>query len=318
MKRRTFVALAAATPALPGASAKDAALNGRWDITVPGDARKRAWWVEIRGAETAAPSGSFIGAPGGGLDKITDMKVDNGEARWSFYRPARNNNKEWRGLYKARIQGDKLEGSLEIHGTGEVTKWFGVRAPQFKPVDPASMKEGQPIELFNGRDLSGWKPVRENVPMKWTVEAGILKNAPGTTDIVSEQNFQDFKLHAEYRFGDGSNSGIGLRGRYEMQIHDDYGRPAYERGHGSIYSRIAPTTNAGRKPGEWQSADITLVGNRVSVVLNGTKIIDNKEIEGLTAIAIDPNEGEPGPFVIQGDHGAVEFRRFTVTPLLRR
>jgi hypothetical protein len=244
------------------------------------------------------------------------MKVDNGQARWSFYRPARNENKEWRGVYRARIVGERLEGSLEVQGTGQTTKWFGVRAPKFAAVDVRKLKAGTPFELFNGRDLKGWKPVRENVPMKWTVENGILKNAPGTTDILSEAKFMDFRLHAEYRYEAGSNSGIGLRGRYEIQIHDDYGKPPYNKGHGSLYSRIAPSSNPSKPAGEWQSADITLAGNRLTVALNGTTIIDNQEVEGLTAIAIDPDEGKPGPFVIQGDHGAVEFRKFTVTPLL--
>jgi hypothetical protein len=316
MQRRTFLATTAAAT-LAHAAAKDAALNGRWDITVPGDARKRAWWVEIKGAGTPNPSGSFIGAPGGGLDQITDMKIDNGQAVWSFSRPARNNNKEWKGIYKARLTGDKLEGSMEVQGTGETTKWYGVRAPKWAPVDRSKLKEGKTVELFNGKDLTGWRPVRENVPMLWKVENGILKNAPGTTDILSEQKFMDFKLHAEYRYEAGSNSGIGLRGRYEIQIHDDYGKPAYNKGHGSLYSRIAPSSNPSKPAGEWQSTDITLIANRLTVALNGTTIINDAEVEGLTAIAIDPNEAEPGPFVIQGDHGAVEFRKFTVTPLIR-
>ena len=313
MERRTFLAVAAS--GIAAGAAADSALNGRWDLTVPGDTRKRAWWIEIKDAGTGKPSGGFIGAPGGGLDQITDMKIENGVARWTFYRPARGENKEWRGIYEARVVGDKLQGSMKVEGRNESAEFFGVRAPKFPRVDPASLKAGKPIELFNGRDLSGWKPVRANVPMKWTVENGVLKNAPGTTDIVSEQKFLNFKLHAEYRYGEHSNSGIGLRARYEMQIFDDHGQAAFNKGHGSIYSRIAPSTNASKKPGEWQTADITLVGNRVTIVLNGTKVINDAEIEGLTAIAVDPHEAEPGPFVIQGDHGAVEFRKFTVTPL---
>jgi hypothetical protein len=317
MLRRTFLAAPAAVSLLPAASG-DSELNGRWDITVPGDARKRAWWVEIKGAGTPTPSGSFIGAPGGGLDEITDMKIRNGEATWSFTRPPRREFKGWKGVYTARVNGGKLEGMLQVEGEASPVKFHGVRAPKFPSVDRSRLKESTPVELFNGRDLTGWRPVRSNVPMKWTVENGILKNAPGTTDIVSERNFMDFKLHAEYRYGSGSNSGIGLRGRYEIQIHDDYGKPAYNKGHGSLYSRIAPTSNPSKPAGEWQSADITLVGNRLTVALNGTTIIDDKEVEGLTAIAIDPNEAEPGPFVIQGDHGAVEFRKFTVTPLVTK
>lgn len=309
--------VAAMVPVLRGA-AGDSEFNGRWDITVPGDVRKRAWWLEVKGAGTGSPSGSFIGAPGGGLDQITDMKIENGEIRWSFYRPARNNNKEWKGVYRARLNNGKLEGTLQVEGQGRPVQWHAVRAPKFAPVDRSKLKEGTPVELFNGRDMTGWRPVRQDIPMKWTVENGILKNAPGTTDIISEQKFQDFKLHAEYRVGPQSNSGIGLRGRYEVQILDDYGKPPSNKGNGSLYSRIQPTANASKRPGEWQTADITLIGNRVTVTLNGQTVIDDKEIDGLTAVAIDPNEGEPGPFIIQGDHGAVEFRKFTVTPLVKK
>jgi hypothetical protein len=316
MLRRTFVAASAAVSCLPAAS-KDSELNGKWDITVPDDARKRVWWIEIKGAGTPNPSGSFIGAPGGGLDEITDMKIRNGEATWSFTRPPRENFKGWKGMYRARLSGGKLEGSLQVEGEATPVKFYGVRAPRFAPVERRRLKEGKPVELFNGRDLTGWRPVRTNIPMKWTVQDGILKNAPGTTDIMSEGKFMDFRLHAEYRYQSGSNSGIGLRGRYEIQIQDDYGKPPYNKGHGSVYSRIAPTSNPSKPAGEWQAADITLIGNRLTAALNGTTIIDDKEIEGLTAIAIDANEGEPGPFVIQGDHGPVEFRKFTVTPLVR-
>jgi hypothetical protein len=157
--------------------------------------------------------------------------------------------------------------------------------------------------------------VLENKKMDWTVQDGVLKNAAGTTDIITQQKFWDFKLHAEYRVGPKSNSGIGLRGRYEVQIFDDYGEPASLHGNGALYSRILPVENASKPANEWQTFDITLVGNLVTVVLNGKNIIDHKEIEGLTAVAIDPHESEPGPFIIQGDHGAVEFRKFTVTPL---
>ena len=109
-----------------------------------------------------------------------------------------------------------------------------------------------------------------------------------------------------------------MRGRYEVQILEDYGKPPDTHGNGALYSRILPTSNASKPAGEWQTFDITLAGNMVTIVLNGTKIIDNKEIDGLTAIASDPNEGEPGPIQLQGDHGPVEFRKVTLTPLLRK
>jgi hypothetical protein len=116
--------------------------------------------------------------------------------------------------------------------------------------------------------------------------------------------------------GPKSNSGIGLRARYEVQILEDYGRPVSLHGNGALYSRILPSSNASKPANEWQTFDITLVGNHVTVILNGVTIIDNKEIDGLTAVAVDPNEGEPGPIIIQGDHGSVEFRKLTITPLI--
>ena len=110
-------------------------------------------------------------------------------------------------------------------------------------------------------------------------------------------------------------SGVKFEGHYEIQIFDDNGQPPSLHGNGALYSRIAPVVNASKPPGEWQIMEITLLGNQLTVILNEAKIIDRSEIKGLTAIAIDPNEAEPGPFVIQGDHGPVEFRRLTVTPL---
>jgi hypothetical protein len=145
-----------------------------------------------------------------------------------------------------------------------------------------------------------------------------MVNRERAADIMSEAEFWNFKLHCEFRVGKGSNSGLGLRGRYEVQIFEDYGRPPGKGGNGALYSRIVPTANASKPAGEWQTFDITLIGREVTVVLNGQTIIDHKEIEGLTAMGHDPDEDQPGPLSLQGDHGVVEFRKLTVMPLLRK
>jgi len=308
MYRRTFLAFPSVLLA-----ANSSNLNGRWDLTVPSNESKRAWWLEIKGMETPQPTGSFIGAPGGDLDPVTDISTSNGEVRWSITRPS-GKGKVWKGSYRARPEGDKLAGSLEVSGQSPVS-FSGKRAPVFRRDDPDKLKSGNPVELINGKDMSGWRAVRTNAPNLWKVEDGIMKNGPGTTDILSDAKFMDFKLHAEYRVGPHSNSGIGLRGRYEVQILEDYGQPPDTHGNGALYSRILPRTNASKPANEWQTFDITLAGNVVTVVLNGINVIDRKEIDGLTAMAIDPNEAEPGPIVLQGDHGPVEFRKLTVTPL---
>ena len=154
-------------------------------------------------------------------------------------------------------------------------------------------------------------------PLGWTVKDGIMGNTPAANNLVSEKKFWNFDLHAEFRVSAETNSGIGLRGRYEVQILDDYGKPPNTHGNGALYSRILPSENASRPSGEWQTLDVRLVGRQVSITLNGKKIIEKKEIDGLTAMANNPDEGEPGPITLQGDHRAVEFRSLVVTPLLK-
>jgi hypothetical protein len=197
------------------------------------------------------------------------------------------------------------------------TKWIGVRAPEIKEKDDGSWREEKPIPLFNGKDLAGWEALEKDRKSGWTVRNGILRAPGGGANLVSQRKFWNFKLHIEFNVAERSNSGIGLRGRYEIQIQDDYGRPPDTHSNGSLYSRIAPRVNACKPAGQWQVFDITLVGRDLTVVLNGTKIIDRQVVEGLTAMGHDPNEGQPGPISLQGDHGPVEFRNIVLTPLVR-
>jgi len=300
----------------------DASFNGRWDITVSDNERKRAWWLEVTGAGTNDLRGMFVGAPGGQLDKIPEIRIENGELHFSFqrrYRQGRGDHDALRtGRYRAKLAGGRLTGTFELEGEKDAVSWSGVRAPKPKGVGSAEWRDRPPVELFNGRDLSGWKALQTERKLEWTVTDGVLKNSPGTSDLVTAAKFWNFRLHAEYRLGPKSNSGIGLRGRYEVQIFDDFGQAPSLHGNGALYSRILPARNTSKPAGEWQTFDITLIENEVTVVLNGDTIIDRKEIEGLTAIAIDPNEALPGPIIIQGDHGQVEFRKLTLTPLVKK
>jgi hypothetical protein len=149
------------------------------------------------------------------------------------------------------------------------------------------------------------------------VKQGILTNAIGASDLETDKKFWNFVLHVEYKVGAGGNSGIGLRGRYEVQIADDAGRPPSVHGNGAIYGRIAPLINASKDPGEWQVFEIRLVGRQVSISLNGIRIMERQTIDGLTSIALDANEGDPGPILLQGDRGIVEFRKIVLFPLLK-
>jgi len=293
--------------------AADKDFNGRWDITVPENDRRRAWWLELKDAESGKPSGSFVSAYAGDLNPIDESSIKDGELHLVF-RNKRSPKPQVTHL-RAKLVNGRLEGTREVEDAAGTLAWYGVRAPKFKPVDAKKLKEGKPIALFNGKDLAGWRPLRPERKIEWTVKDGVTANVPGAVDLVTEQKFWNFKLDAEYKVGPKSNSGIGRRGRYEVQILEDYGDPPNTHGNGALYSRILPTKNASKPANEWQTVHITLVENRVTVVLNGVNIIDNKEIDGLTAIGIDPNEGEPGPIIIQGDHGAVEFRNLVLTPL---
>ncbi len=295
-------------------SAADSDFNGRWDIRVTDEARNRAWWLEVTGAGTPNPQGRFVGAPGGNMDPIPEIAVQNGVLTFAFNRGYSTPQGEVkRGVYKARFSSGKLEGTF--HAGSLTEKWIGIRAPEIKDADDGSWHEGAAIQLFNGKDTSGWLPIVPGKPLGWTVKSGILTNVAGANNLMTARKFWNFKLHVEFRMGEHSNSGIGLRGRYEVQILDDFGRTPNTHSNGALYSRIPPSVNASRKPGEWQTYDVRLVGRHVTIVLNGTKVVEG-QIEGLTAIATDWDESKPGPLTIQGDHGSVELRAVTLTPLV--
>jgi Domain of Unknown Function (DUF1080) len=297
--------------------AADKDFNGRWDIQVMNEPRARVWWLSVEGAGTHGIHGSFVGAPGGDVDAIPKIWIENGQLMWQFnkrYSPQANE-----GNYRARIENGKLAGSLTVAGYDAGNRTFeGVRAPEIKDVDDDSWTKGAPVELFNQRDLTGWHAMVPGKDLGWVMKDGALSNVAGANNLVSEQKFWNFELHAEFRLGKESNSGIGLRGRYEVQILEDYGKPADVHGMGALYGRATPSKNAGKGAGEWQTFDVRLVGRIVTITVNGEQVLTRFSIEGLTAIAHDRNEAEPGPISVQGDHGAVEIRKLTVTPLVKR
>lgn len=317
---RTAITLLLALGAC-SAWAADARFNGRWDITIVNDSG-RGWWLEITGAETDKPAGKFVTAFNGDMNVIQEISIKPGELIFGWVhteRPRDGQPERTRHLvYKARLAGDKLEGTFEVEGDRRPPlKWIGVRAPVIPDKDDGTWREGKPVTLFNGKDLSGWRSPGSGVPRGWSVVNGNLTSTGSAGNIISEAKFWNFILHLEYRVGAHSNSGVGLRGRYEIQVLEDYGRPPNAHGNAALYARIAPSENAARPAGEWQTYDIRLVGRQVTVVLNGKKVIDKAEVEGLTAVAIDPNEAEPGPIYLQGDHGPVDFRNIVVTPLIK-
>lgn len=279
--------------------------DGRWILQPDQDPKHRVWWFEVNGSK-----GRFVGFPGGDMNDIADLALKNGKLTFSFH------NKTSDLQYELHLNRGKLEGTRT--GTGGKVRLTGKRAPEIADKDDGTWTKGKPVELFNGKDLNGWKPVVDGTPSGWTVSNGTMKNMAHANNLASEQKFWNFELDAEYRIGTDSNSGIGLRGRYEIQILGDYGKPQNTHNHGALYSRIPPAVNATLPPDQWQHMHVRLIGRDLTVVLNGKTVLDKVHIDGLTAMATDAEEDQPGPLTIQGDHLEVVFRKITVTPLVKK
>ncbi|HDS06776.1 MAG TPA: DUF1080 domain-containing protein [Bacteroides sp.] len=213
-------------------------------------------------------------------------------------------------------------------GLGAETVAFkGKRIPPVGPApDLSRVKYGEPVELFNGKDLSGWELMGENKVSGWKATGGVLVNDPVQKagqphidygNLRTTGTFEDFNLKLEVNVPEGSNSGVYLRGIYEVQVFDSYGKPLDPHNMGALYSRITPSVSAEKPAGQWQKLDITLCNRHLTVVLNGTKIIDNQPVEGVTGGAISPDEFSPGPVFLQGDHGKVSYRNIVLTPILK-
>jgi hypothetical protein len=213
--------------------------------------------------------------------------------------------------FEGKPEGDTLQGQTH-DAKGERLAWTARRAPSLKR--DHEPKWGEPVELFNGKDLNGWKLQDARGKKGWRVQEGVLINADPGNNLMTEKKFNDFKLHAEFRIARRSNSGIYLRGRYEVQIEDNYNHEPDSHKIGGIYGFLTPSVNPAKKAGEWQTFDITFVGRVVTIFLNGERIIDRQTIPGITGGALDSDEGSPGPILLQGDHGPVEFRKLTLTP----
>ena len=283
-------------------------LVGRWDFKVRGSDDEYPSWLEVRESGYRTLVGSFV-ARVGSARPVSRVEFENGKLRFSV--PPQWEKRTDDQHVDGQLEGDVLRGET-TDVKGRPALWEARRAPSLKRTDLP--RWGEPIELFNGRDLAGWKPRNAGSKNGWVVNDGALQNAEPGNDLLTERKFTDFKLRAEFRYPKGSNSGIYLRGRYELQIEDNFGHEPDSHEIGGIYGFLTPIKNAAKKPGEWQALEITLVGRVVTVVLNGEQVIDRQDIPGITGGALDSDEGAPGPIMLQGDHGIVEFRTVSLAP----
>jgi hypothetical protein len=281
------------------------------------------WNLKITDADDTFASGGFdITSRGGVLSAgvvwrwgsylpVKTIEVKDGALRIVREEDAEKPGK--RDTFTARLEGETLKGTV-TYPDGTTRHFEGKRAPLL--LSKKAPVWDAPVTLFDGKTLDGWKlrdPKKKN---GWAVAGGelVVVEPKDNADLVSDRVFQDMKVHIEFNVDPKSNSGVYLRGRYEIQIEAEdphAGTPAQKTG--SVYSRIAPTENASRPAGEWQTYDIELVGRQVSVTLNGKKVVQGV-VDGITGGALNPFEDEPGPLMLQGDHGKVRFRNIVVTP----
>lgn len=297
-----------ATPVFLAAQA-GAPIIGRWDLTVQGPDYVYPSWVEVSLSGHKTLVGRFV-AGGGSARPISKVTYDNGTVRFSL--PPQWELESDDVQVTATLANDKLAGTI-TQPNGEKHTFTGVRAPTLRRTAPPVW--GKEIVLFGGTDMTAWQalPGGEN---QWNVIGGLLTNTKSGANLATKQKFTDFKLHLEFRVPKGGNSGVYLRGRHEVQVEDSpLGEPSSTH-LGGVYGFLVPNEQAHKGAGVWQTYDITLIGRRVTVVLNGKTVIADQTIPGITGGALDSNEGEPGPIYLQGDHTMVEYRNIRITPVV--
>jgi hypothetical protein len=280
-------------------------LEGRWDITVDMAGKMAPSWLEVRHSGNSTLIGQFTSVSGSARP-ISEVVFKDG--KFGFEIPPQWEKGENNFTLEGTLTGEKIAGSV---GTpdGKKYSFTGVRAPSLRRT--AAPAWGTPIKLTGGNEIKGWHAAGEN---QWVADNSILRSPKSGANLITDQKFDDFKLHVEFRIPKGSNSGVYLRGRYEVQVTDSKGMEPSLDQLGAIYGFLVPSEMMAKDPGEWQSFDITLIGRMLTLVSNGKPVITNQEIPGITGGALDSNEGEPGPLYIQGDHGPVEYRNIVITP----
>jgi hypothetical protein len=324
MKPNTLLILSLFAGILPmtgGGVPKD--LLGDWSLKL--DSGEPAWMSvgekEVRMRVYVGPEGPYA------ITKVIDGRIH-------FERKGNKKGKKASGFMSVTVGmiDGRLDGKIVRTpvggGSGETIRFTGKGIPPMPKSAPdlSKVRFGKTIALFNGKDLTGWRTHETDKINGWSARDGMLMNETPKTDfsatgahanLRTEAEFEDFRLHIEFLIEEQRNSGVYLRGMYEAQVVDRDSRMQGISGPGAIFSRIAPSVNAGRPGGEWQTYDLTLVDRHVTVVLNGVKVIDNQPVIGPTGGAIHTDPAAPGPIYLQGDHTSVKFRNIFLSPVLK-
>jgi hypothetical protein len=325
---KTLTALAAVALLTTSLHAAENPFLGRWALTIPGGG---AGWLGI--VETNGELKGSILWGGGSVVPVTTTKVEGDTLTLTRVNESRSKDAEGKTVVKkstetitAKLDGDHLKLTTATVGDdgkprGKAANFTGQRIPPLPSApDLAKVKFGAPVALFNGQDLTGWKTFGSK-DVAWKVEDGLLRNVvePGKSyaNIRTEREFEDFNLQVEFRVPTNGNSGVYLRGIYEVQVANSFGKRNDNHNCGALYSRILPSANVSKPPGEWQTFDITLVDRHLTVIHNGVKTIDNQPVLGCTGGALWSDESKPGPIYLQGDHTNVDYRKLVLRPVLK-
>ncbi len=315
------------------AAAAENPFLGEWALTVPGD---HAGWLGAQERDGRLSASMMWGF--GSVEPVASARLEGDRLvltrKYTITRTGAEGKKVKESRTEtitATTQGDviKLVSSKPREdGQGESTvELSGRRQPPMPPVpDLGQVRFGAPINLFNGSDLSGWRLTDPKAVNGWSDKDGLLVNNPVQEDkkhpksygnLRTDREFEDFNLKVEVQVGKGQNSGVYVRGIYEVQVEDSYGTPPDSHHMGAIYSRIKPVVAAEKPPGQWQTLDITFVDRHVTVVLNGQRIIDNQPVLGCTGGALWSDVTRPGPIYLQGDHTGITYRSLVLRPVLK-
>jgi hypothetical protein len=297
----------AASAELGADPAGEAAYLGRWDLTLHAPDREYASWLEL--TDTDGTLRARLVSRWGHARFLPEVSIADGHLH--FVSPGSEEGSKDDLVFDGQLVGQTLEG-VTRGPDGTPWTWRGERAPTL--VRAAAPHWGKPLRLFNGKDLSGWHSSDPGAKTKWTVVNGALRSPGKGPELITDRRLKDFRLHIEFNCEQGANSGIYLRGRYELQVENDPEPEGPTMRTGGVYGFLAPNPEVPRIPGVWRSYDVELVGRTITVALDGKTIIDHQEIPGITGEALDSHEALPGPLYLQGsEDGHVFYRNIIVT-----
>jgi len=300
---------------------------GYWAVDLNGG----AGWMGVEQREGGALSGSILWGGGSPLKYETATVQDDALVLTRTLVSKKDGKEEWKTeKITARSDNGRLTlTKLVVEPDGKETgkkEYQGKKTPPLPPKpDLSKVKWGAPVKLLE-KGLDDWLAMNPKAFNGWSIKEGVLsnrvldekgKNKHGTNLKTVATTFEDFNLKTEVCMTKGGNSGIYLRGIYEIQMSDSFGKPVDCHNMGALYGRVAPLEPAEKPAGEWQTIDITLCDRYVTVILNGKKIIDNQPALGVTGGAITCDEFVPGPIYLQGDHTNVDYRNMVLTPIIK-